>query len=104
MEYVLDLQTGSRMVNINMEVCICAAIIDTDGNIWRGNRHADAICTAIEAGAKIPFTGESKWQGFITSSNRFVNRYEGYELQVAAGIESRSGGYRSRRLFSEDLY
>lgn len=86
------------------EICICAAIKDVDGIIYRGHRHADCISLAMECGKKLPFTGESKWQGFITSKNRFVNRYEGYELQIAAGIPSASGGYRGERLFSEDLY
>jgi hypothetical protein len=46
-------------------------------------------------------------QGFITSANRYVDRYEGFRLQEAAGIESVSkDGYREgcRQLFSEDLY
>lgn len=87
-----------------LEICICAAIKDTHGYIWRGYRHADCISSAIEGGQKIPMEKESEWQGFITSHNRFVNRYEGYKLQVAAGISSAGGGYRGERLFSEDLY
>lgn len=87
---------------MNDEVCICAAVKDRTGYIWRGHRHADAIALAIEGGAGIPHMGE-KWQGFVTSRNRFVTREEGYELQVAAGIPSKSG-YRGKRLFSEDLY
>jgi hypothetical protein len=44
-------------------------------------------------------------QGFITSTNRFVDRFEGFRLQEAAGIESvAKDGYRGRQLFSEDLY
>jgi hypothetical protein len=45
-----------------------------------------------------------KNQGFITSKNRFVTREEGLKLQIEAGIESKGGGYRADRLFSEDLY
>ena len=88
-----------------MEICICAGIKDTTGYIWRGHRHADCISSAIEAGRSIPHTGEKDWQGFVTSKNRFVNRYEGMKLQLAAKIESADrGGYRGNRLFSEDLY
>lgn len=41
-------------------------------------------------------------QGFVTSRNRYVDRYEGMNLQIAAGliIDGRSG----QPLFSEDLY
>jgi hypothetical protein len=89
---------------MDKEICICAAIKDTTGYIWRGHRHADCISSAIEAGRKIPNEKESEWQGFVTSANRFVNRYEGYFMQVYAGIRSAGGGYRGCRLFSEDLY
>lgn len=87
------------------EICICAAIKDTIGYIWRGHRHADCISSAMEAGRSTPMEKESEWQGFVTSKNRFVNRYEGYKLQITAGIKSADrGGYRGERLFSEDLY
>lgn len=39
---------------------------------------------------------ESSSQGFITSKNRFVDRYEGYKLQIEAGIPSAFGGYRGK--------
>lgn len=97
--------TDKDQINKNVEICICAAIKDASGYVWIGHRHGDAICTAIEGGATIPHEKESEWQGFVTSSNRFVNRYEGYKLQVSAGIKSADpGGYRGERLFSEDLY
>jgi len=83
------------------EICICAAVIDSTGYIWRGHRHADCIGLIIEN--RRGYT-ESSSQGFITSKNRFVDRYEGYKLQIEAGIPSASGGYRGERLYSEDLY
>jgi hypothetical protein len=86
------------------EICICSAVIDSEGTIWKGHRHADCISAAAAAGKKLPFTGERNWQGFITSKGRFVNRYEGYKLQIEAGVSSASGGYRGERLYSEDLY
>ena len=85
------------------EHCICAAIKATDGSIIRGQRHADAIHTCMEKG-KDPDISNG-YDGFVTSTGRFVDRFEGYKLQVAAGIESiAEGGYRGIRLFSEDLY
>lgn len=88
------------------EICICAAILDGTGKIWRGHRHADAISTATEAGVSLlPPHPPGGWQGFVTSRNRFVNREEGMQLQIKAGIPSSDrGGYRGDRLFSEDLY
>jgi hypothetical protein len=84
------------------EICICAAIKDDRGCIWRGHRHHNAIQAVYEAGRT---WNVKTGQGFITSKNRFVDREEGYKLQIAAGIESVAiGGYRKNRLFSEDLY
>jgi hypothetical protein len=82
------------------EICICAAIRDNTGYIWRGHRHADAIQLVIRAKR----TFKNSDEGFVTSSGRFVGREEGLLLQQAAGIESSGGGYRGNRLFSEDLY
>ena len=86
------------------ETCICAAIKTTCGKVIRGHRHHD--CIAIIRASGIGELGSEKGiQGFVTSTNRFVTREEGYQLQEAAGIESiAEGGYRGARLFSEDLY
>lgn len=87
---------------LSIEFCICAAVVDNTGYIWRGHRHADCIYLA-ELNNEGFIMLESHI-GFVTSRNRFVNRQEGYKLQVAAGIPSASGGYRGERLWSEDLY
>jgi hypothetical protein len=87
------------MKKIN-EICICAAVKDETGYIWRGHRHGDCMLAAITA--KHSPHGE---QGFMTSKNRFVNREDGRKLQDAAGIPSADkDGYRGTTLFSEDLY
>jgi hypothetical protein len=86
---------------MNKEICICAAVMDETGYVWRGHRHADCIQLVIAFGR----TYKESNQGFVTSKNRFVNRFEGYFLQTSAGIPSADkGGYRGCRLFSEDLY
>jgi hypothetical protein len=86
------------------EICICAAIKIDDGKIIRGHRHHDCIAI-IQANGIGPIGSEKGEQGFVTSANRFVNRKEGYQLQIAAGIKSIAvGGYRGDILFSEDLY
>jgi hypothetical protein len=88
---------------MDKEICICAAVLDTTGYAWRGHRHADCISSLMEAGREYPHVFGK--QGFMTSRNRFVNREDGMILQLAAGIPSADrGGYRGKRLFSEDLY
>lgn len=85
------------------EICICAAVIDTEGNIWRGHRHCDCL-HALRNGHK-EYKFELDNQGFITSKNRYVNREEGRKLQDKAGIPSASPeGYMGNTLYSEDLY
>ncbi len=110
------------------EVVICSAIRLPDGRIFRGHRHGDCIRTARESlnwnGGVNPWkevTGAGSYgtsrppeywqpsmcddQGFITSTNRYVDRKEGMRLQLAAAIASAApGGYRGATLFSEDLY
>jgi hypothetical protein len=42
-------------------------------------------------------------QGFMTSTGRFVDRKEAWEIAVASGQIDDKGGY-NKELFSEDLY
>ena len=85
------------------EKCICAAVKTTNGIIIRGHRHHNCIDIIVEDLNKVPDI--HRGQGFITSTGRFVNREEGYQLHKDNGIDSvAKGGYRGRRLFSEDLY
>jgi len=100
------------------EIVICAAIRLPDGRIIRGHRHGDCMHTArvlIDYRHSIGLE-PAPWadvcnqlgpdgQGFITSTNRYVDRAEGLRLQHAAGIPSACpSGYRRGNLFSEDLY
>lgn len=88
----------------NKEICICAAIRCTDGTIIRGHQHRDCRDGAVRRGKK----PGKKWEdeGFITSTNRYVDREEGYRLMIDAGWESKnSQGYQlCEWLWSEDLY
>ena len=93
------------------EVCICAAV-RYDGKVWMGHRHAHAYSAMTDelsyemSRREMRERGVSRAeQGFMTTGNRFVDREEGYRLQVAAGIKSHAAdGYRNMQLFSEDLY
>jgi hypothetical protein len=85
------------------EICICAAVICTDGMIIRGHRHRDCIKAIISRNKEMK--REYNAQGFITSSNRFVTREEGFLLQQEAEIKSANPeGYTGNCLYSEDLY
>jgi hypothetical protein len=85
------------------EVCICAAWKTEEQIVFRGHRHSDARNAAIAAFCR-PLRGPEA-QGFITSHNRFVDRKEGLQLQLAADIGSYNpSGYRGDQLYSEDLY
>ena len=85
------------------EICICAAVIAEDDIIYRGHRHADCIESILRRNKKCK--GGFNSQGFITSKNRYVDRYEGFKLQKESDIPSAwCDGYQGEVLFSEDLY
>lgn len=90
--------------NSGDEVCICAAVMTECGKIIRGHRHRDCL-EGISRRGYFPSTAFEA-QGFITSRNRFVDRIEGYKLQILAGVKSANPeGYNSVGwLYSEDLY
>lgn len=85
------------------EIVICAAILMSDGYIVRGHRHHDCIRTAREIPRYKADPMLDRYQGFVTSRNRYVTRLEGKKLQVAAGVPPFRGKY-GVSLFSEDLY
>jgi hypothetical protein len=89
---------------MDKEICICAAVIANGGTIIRGHRHVDCLYTIKRM--KLKPTEKNVDQGFITSRNRYVDRKEGYKLQIAAGIKSIDSimPYMGEELFSEDLY
>ena len=90
------------------EIVICSAVKFGD-KIVRGHRHTDCVYTAHRMGLDTKHTADC--EGFITSTNRFVGRKEGYEIQIKAGVKSVLEGtkndkdvYLGGELFSEDLY
>lgn len=88
---------------LKKEIIICAAVVATDGSIYRGHRHNNCLELIYELGKKQRPDHEA--QGFITSENRYVDRKEAYKIQRAAGIPSASeDGYQGTDLYSEDLY
>lgn len=82
--------------------------IDT-GLVVTGHRHGQCIWTVVcLAGLRTveiaeDATGKSI-QGFLTNTNRFVDREEGFDIAEASGqLNDRTRG-KSRTLYSEDLY
>lgn len=86
------------------EVVICSAVKTTCGLIIRCHRHHDGLAAIHARGLRADEASDDS-QGFITSENRYVNRKQGFRLQIAASVPSAApGGYRFPNLFSEDLY
>lgn len=106
-EAVAVFEEGRINMSTLFETVIVAAIKLQDGTIIRGQRHAD--CIRIACGRmrikKEKLVGRT--EGFITSRNRFVDRKEGYKIQIEAGIPSANktnSAYFGKELDSEDLY
>ncbi len=85
------------------EICICAAVKASNGMIVIGHRHGHAIRIIGETPG-LEYEQSKKSQGFITSRNRYVDREEGLQLQLEAGIKSKSSMGYTNELYSEDLY
>jgi hypothetical protein len=79
------------------EIITCAAVRASNGKIVRGHRHNDAIraLQAMEGYEREQPLGDD--QGFVTSTNRFVNRKEAYQLHFPDSTEP-------GELQSDDLY
>jgi hypothetical protein len=79
------------------------------GLVVLGHRHGQCMWTMGSlTGLRSVTNGEDSVgeyeQGFLTNTNRFVDREEGYNIAELAGqLNDRSRG-GSRTLYSEDLY
>ena len=89
---------------MDKEICICAAVVASNGYIIRCHRHIDGY-EGLRSRGLMPGP-VNRSEGFMTSKNRFVSRGEGFFLQKAAGIKSANSlGYiKKGELHSEDLY
>lgn len=88
-----------------MEQLICSAIkfrmINSEYfHIMCGKRHADIFETMFHLGIK--YDKITHIQGFMTDNNRFIDRYEAYEIAKANGQLICEGD--SRILYSEDVW
>lgn len=96
------------------EYILCAAIWFDDGTehthevsniksgfVVCGRRHHNVFSTMYHLSNKnTSYLKLKKEQGFITNTNRFVDRYEGRKIAFNAGQTKDNEG----QLFSEDLY
>lgn len=99
------------------ERILCAAIHYDDGHIHVeqpiniksgfvvcGHRHHNCMVTAAIL-ANTKEYGRSGTCGFLTSLNRFVDRYEAYDVASTYIIQLKNRPHhRADRLYSEDLY
>ena len=82
-----------------MEKIKCAAIKDCNGTIHQGYDHAECFKKMQKDGV----THIGAKQGFVTEGKeRFVNRYEAFDIAEKAGQVIRKHGTKEM-LFSEDL-
>ena len=87
-----------------MEKLVCSAIkfqiIGSDYfHIMCGKRHADIFETMFQH--KIQYNKKTHEQGFLTSNDRFVDRYEAVDIALAAGQISDNN---IKILYSEDVW
>lgn len=91
------------------ERVICAAV-KRGHKVWYGHRHNHALAAMNDSlswtMSRKKITEIKPIQGFVTTTGRFVDRFEGRKIQELAGIKSASkDGYnQTGTLFSEDLY
>lgn len=90
---------------MNKEIIICAAVRH-DNKVWRGHRHPQALAAMKDT---LSYTMNRKEmmeqkvgedQGFLTSTNRYVNRTEAAQIAREAGQIT----HKNIELYSEDLY
>jgi hypothetical protein len=84
---------------------VCAANLATDGTIYAGARHGDAVMRSQAAAAGNPRGLIGTRQGFIDQFGRFWNRLQAKEICLLEGQDinwERNGG--TSVLYSEGLY
>lgn len=91
------------------EFIICAAIkIEDTGKIYYGHRHDQCFAAANSALSwtmnRQQISKIKKTQGFVTSTNRFVNRTEALLIALENNQVIDKSQIRGDELYSEDLY
>ena len=83
---------------MSKEKIVCSAVKDKNGKIWLGKRHSDCLWLIFKFG--LDDLGSE--EGFLTTSERFVNRNVAKKIATKAKQTIRD--LDEHRLFSEDLW
>lgn len=91
---------GTKIMNSRVtppEIIICAAVRASNGKVVSAYRHNDAIRALKAMAGYENEQPRGKNQGFVTSTDRFVDRREAYRLHFPDRVEP-------DELRSDDLY
>jgi len=73
------------------------------GIVFCGHRHPHCLHQMVAMTGKRDAEAGKNIQGFLTNTNRFVDRIEGAQIALACG-QIKELNYSSKKLYSEDLY
>ena len=73
------------------------------GIVFAGQRHPQCLYQMVAITGLHQHEAGEEVQGFLTSTNRFVDRHEGSKIAMECGQIDRLN-YNSETLYSEDLY
>lgn len=119
-KYDGKIQDNYKSISLMKEQIQCAAIWFHDnllydhqpmnvksGFVVCGHRHHNCFMTAYILQSSREYIKLNKTQGFLTNTNRFVDRYEAFKIAKEANqILEDSSLYLAKegKLYSEDLY
>lgn len=90
------------------EIIVASAIMDLEGTAWavmRPGRHFHCIRHMAEHNAaEQSIKGNTRNQGFMTNTNRYIGRKEARELAFANGQAKEEDIQSPNEIFSEDLW
>jgi hypothetical protein len=93
---------------VKQEIIVASAILDLQGTAWsvmRPGRHFHCIQYMAEHGAaETCIPGNTREQGFMTNTNRYIGRKEARALAFANGQAKEEDVVSPRVIFSEDLW
>jgi len=73
------------------------------GIVFCGHRHPHCLYQMVAMTGKRQCEVGEEIQGFLTNTNRFVDRYEGAKIALACGQITKLN-YSKDMMYSEDLY
>jgi len=93
------------LVMDNFPQGFCRPINCDRGIVFCGLRHHNCLYAMVAITGKPQHLAGEEIQGFLTNTNRFVDRKEGLQIAIAANqVDENNLGNKLIGLFSEDLY